>query len=305
MTSASDTPVIVIKITRALAIRLAVYGATLFALGLLAVAILLGKYKYILHHDSAWLLSGLKFIAVYFVTLALHEAVHGFFFWVFGGHPKFGAGLAARFLPYFYATSPGDPFTLFQMTVIGLAPFVILSIASLGMMLLTPALAAIAATAFVTNFSGAVGDLWFCAQIFRFRRCRDLRMIDLESGIAVYSSDPSANEIAERVPIERAGPLGRLLLRWIVATVILFTSITPMVLVLELTQRPSTTIGPSWFPLFSVILAEGGGFDVFFSGRDILVTGLLLALLFLPFDLQRRKPRRDTGTGASPHPAFL
>jgi hypothetical protein len=35
MTSASDTLVIVIKITRSLAIRLAVYGTMLFALGLL------------------------------------------------------------------------------------------------------------------------------------------------------------------------------------------------------------------------------------------------------------------------------
>jgi Putative zincin peptidase len=305
MTTPSDRPVTIINVTPSLAIRLTIYGMMLLAIGLEIMSVLLEKIGYTSHSDTAWLVIGVKITAVYFVTLALHEAVHGFFFWVFGGHPKYGAGLAAWFLPYFYATAPGDPFTLFQMTVIGLAPFVVLSAASLALLLLGSAWSTIAAAAFVTNFSGATGDLWFVGQILRFRHCRDLRLIDLKSGLAVHSSDPEAKAIAERLPDGRIRALSGLLVHWFVASAILFTSIFPAAILLDLLHMGNTTIGPSWFPLFSVVSVEGQSFGISFGGNAILVTGLLLALLFLPFDVFKRKRNDDSGSGSSPHPAFL
>lgn len=307
MTSRSETPetpVTVINLTRTLAIRLAVYGTGVLGLGLVIVAVLYGKSAY--HHPGdAWLLPGLKITAAFFMTLALHEAIHGFFFWVFGGHPQYGAGVAARFLPYFYAASPGDAFTLFQMTVISLAPFVILSAASLALMVLAPASFSIGAAAFVTNSSGAVGDLWLVAQIFRFRRCRDLWMIDMKTGLAIYSSDPLAKAISEQFPLERTGALSRLLIRWIAASVIMYVSVFPAAILVDVLHLGSMTIGPSWFPLFSVESIPGQVFGVSVDITPILVAGLLLALIYLPFDLRKRRRRADSGPGASPHPAFL
>lgn len=305
MTSPSQNPVTVLTITRTLAIRLTVYGTGLLALGLAILAVLFGTSGHNFHPAGAWLLSLLKITAVFFMTLALHEAIHGFFFWVFGGHPRYGAGVAAGFLPYFYATSPGDRFTLFQMTVIGLAPFVILSAASLALIALAPPFFTIGAAAFVTNFSGAVGDLWLVAHIFRFRRCRDLWMMDMKSGVAIYSSDPSAKEITTQFPPERTGILSRLVMRWIAALLILYASTMPALILPEMLHLGNMTIGPSWFPLFSFEAIEGQSFGVWVNHSAILVTALLVALLFLPLDLRRRKRHENTGSGASPHPAFL
>lgn len=296
---------IIINITPKLAIRLSAYGAMLFAFGLIIVTALRSESEHGSNPGTGWLLSGLELTAAYFATLLLHEGVHGFFFKLFGGHPKYGAGRVAWVLPYFYATSAGDPFTLFQMTVIGLAPFVVLSTASLALMLLVPAWSAVAATAFVTNLSGAVGDLWFVAQIFRFRHCRDLRLIDLQSGIAIYSSDPGAKTIADRFPVDRTGPLSRLVMRWCLASAILFTSMLPVAIAVDLLHKGNTTIGPSWFPLFSVISVEGQEFGISFSYTAILAAGLLLALLLVPFDLFKRKRHDDSGAGTAPHPVFL
>lgn len=63
-------------------------------------------------------------------TMVLHELVHGLCFRLFGGSPRFGVGISF-ILPYLSTTSEGDRFDARQMSMIGLAPLVSLSIGTL------------------------------------------------------------------------------------------------------------------------------------------------------------------------------
>ena len=85
------------------------------------------------------------------------------------------------------------------MTIIGLAPFVILSLASLVLMLLVPTLANLSAVIFITNFSGAVGDLWIVREMARFRHSRDVWAVDSRDALEIHSADPNAQKIAKRL----------------------------------------------------------------------------------------------------------
>ncbi len=108
------------------------------------------------------LLAALAALLIIFVTVTLHELVHGFFFWFFAkARPQFGLGPG-----YAYAAAPDWYFPKGQYLVIGLAPLVVLTI----MGLLAIAIAPIAwlptlFLAIVFNAGGAIGDIYVCIRI--------------------------------------------------------------------------------------------------------------------------------------------
>jgi Putative zincin peptidase len=116
------------------------------------------------------------------VFLALHELVHGAFFWIYSrSWPKFGLRSG-----YAYAAAPGWYFPRRQYLVIALAPFVLLTI--LGMILLAVVpVGMLAAILFgmVTNAAGAVGDIWIAFMIIKERRT--IVIEDLGDGFHFYS----------------------------------------------------------------------------------------------------------------------
>jgi hypothetical protein len=173
-------------------------------------------------------------------------------------------------------------------------------------MVLIPRWSAYAAVAFVTNFSGAIGDLWMVREILRFRRCRDLSMVDVRDALAIYSSDPAAAEIAARRSAARDGTvITRLLLRWIAASVVILVSTPYFMIVLAVLKVQKLVIGPKQFALFTYEdipgKAPGASIDI----NALIVAGLLFALLY--FLLDRRKAQRSTSSNpkGAPHPAFL
>jgi hypothetical protein len=103
-------------------------------------------------------------LAILFVTITLHEAVHGL-----------GFILLARVRPVFafrgayaYAAAPEWYIPRNPYLVIGLAPFVLLSLAGAGLIAVVPASwVAPLVLACVTNASGAVGDLWVAVLLLR------------------------------------------------------------------------------------------------------------------------------------------
>ena len=118
--------VYVVRLTRVLGLRLAVYGTALLFVALL---IALGFSRTTQFHvDSGWSLMAFAgvFLGTVVMTIVLHEAAHGVFMRAFGGTPRFGVGCVGWVLPYAYAISPGVPFTLWPMTIISLAPLVLL-----------------------------------------------------------------------------------------------------------------------------------------------------------------------------------
>ena len=101
------------------------------------------------------------------VSIALHELVHGVFFWIYSrSRPKFALRVG-----YAYAAAPGWFFPRKQYLVIALAPFVLLTILGMGLIAVAP-IGALAAILFgmVANASGAVGDIWIAIKVIRERR---------------------------------------------------------------------------------------------------------------------------------------
>jgi hypothetical protein len=101
-------------------------------------------------------------LLVIFITLILHELVHGLFFWFFTKEiPKFGIGPG-----YAYAAAPDWYFPKGQYLVVGLAPLMVLTVLGLVAIPLIPAAwIGILFLAVVFNAGGAVGDLYICIRI--------------------------------------------------------------------------------------------------------------------------------------------
>jgi hypothetical protein len=303
--TSGSVPVCTLSLTRSVAVRLTGYGTVLFFIALGIILSLSGSTSYTVGSGAALTISGLAVVVVYVVTIVLHEAVHGFFFWVFGGKPQFGVGSIGWFCPYAYATAPGVPYALGQMVVICLAPFVVLSAASLALMWLAPGASTVAAVAFVTNFSGAVGDLWLVRQLWRFRGCRELSMIDTMDGTAIYSPDLAAARAAARVAAtEQGNLLSRLVLRWIIATGAMLMLVSPLTIAMSLLGAESVTIGPPQLPLLE-FHGSSGGLSVSIDLNAIIPAGFLFAALSLMLDRRAFRSRRDAPPDGPPHPVLL
>ena len=102
------------------------------------------------------------------LVLIVHEALHGVGFLIFGGRPKFGAGIKGG-APYLFATCPGRRFSWGRTVVIGALPLVIIDLATLALAGYSP-LVVPAMLAFAFNTAGAVADLWMITVILQTPR---------------------------------------------------------------------------------------------------------------------------------------
>lgn len=106
----------------------------------------------------------LVLLLVIFITLTLHEAVHGLGFRLLANARPIFAFRGA----YAFAAAPGWYIPRNQYLVIGLAPFVIISLVGLGLIAIAPpAWILPLIIACVINASGAVGDLWVAVILLR------------------------------------------------------------------------------------------------------------------------------------------
>jgi hypothetical protein len=95
------------------------------------------------------------------VILPVHELIHGLAFLLWGGKPFFGAKLPFAL----YCGARQQIFPRNYYLVVGLAPLVIITIAALILTLFFPLLASYTLFANLSNFSGAVGDVWVASRI--------------------------------------------------------------------------------------------------------------------------------------------
>jgi len=107
----------------------------------------------------------LGFVALLAMTVIVHEAIHGLFFWLFTRErPRFGfKGL------YAYAAAPDWYLPRRQHLIVTLAPLVVISVIGLlGMWVASAAVVIPLMLVVVLNAAGAVGDLvtaaWLLAQ---------------------------------------------------------------------------------------------------------------------------------------------
>jgi hypothetical protein len=100
----------------------------------------------------------LALVALTVLALVLHEAVHGVFFWLFTRErPVFGFRLQSLCL---YAGAPDWYLPRDQHLVVGLAPFVLITLVGLALLLIIPgAVAPALLLVVVVNAAGGAGDL--------------------------------------------------------------------------------------------------------------------------------------------------
>ncbi len=119
---------------------------------------------------------GVALLLAFFLGIPAHEGVHALVFRSLGKRPQFGVGVRSL-VPYVYFTCPGSHFSRNQYLTAVLAPFVVLDL--VGLALLVPAPTAVFGLALsVINSSGSAGDLWMAgvlAQSPRWLRVEDTR----------------------------------------------------------------------------------------------------------------------------------
>lgn len=129
-----------------------------------AVSVLRPGFALTVDYQTVWdvLLAGLGAILIIFVTVTLHELVHGLFFWLFSkSRPQFGLGPG-----YAYAAAPDWYFPKGQYLVIGLAPLVLLTVLGLLAIVIVPlAWVPVLFLAIIFNAGGAIGDMYVCMRI--------------------------------------------------------------------------------------------------------------------------------------------
>ena len=298
-------PVYRITLNHALAMRLTGYALALFyvALGLVSVTAPADGFRIGDLRAFAW--ASIGAVAVFVATIVLHELVHGWFMRFFGARPAYGIGRIGWFGFYAYATAPGVPFTLMQMTVICLAPFVLITTASVAIGIMAPAVIGLTALAFVTNVSGAAGDLWIVIQMWRFRRCRELRLVDTATGLDIHSPDPAASIVAARLAEKHAGGIvHRILLRWFVMATATIAVAIVLSFPLSLLKSVDFAIGPRAFAIATYVTHADGTYGMTLNLTVIFSVGLLCAVVSVLLGRPRRNRGDDPASG-SPHPAFL
>lgn len=130
--------------------------------------------------DLVWFLGWLLLIAS--IQVGLHEAIHGLFFWSFtGSRPKFGfTGL------YAYAAAPDWYLPRNQHLITSLAPFVLITLAGLGLLLVLPAgLVASVLVIITLNAAGSIGDL--VVALWLLSLPRSTMVLDAGEAITIYT----------------------------------------------------------------------------------------------------------------------
>lgn len=135
-------------------------------------------------------------LIVFFGTGIIHELVHGVGFKLSGVKPTYGAGFTSL-LPYFYTTSK-DKVPLRAMLVTAYLPFVVLSVLFIALGIAFPQYRQIALIGFTANFAGAVGDIWLASKLWKYLPFNNVMILDIKSGVEIYSSDKQAQEFAAK-----------------------------------------------------------------------------------------------------------
>jgi hypothetical protein len=121
------------------------------------------------------------------LVMLIHELVHGVFFWRFAGQrPTFGIkGL------YVYVAAPAEVyFPRNQYLIVGIAPFVLLTLVGLLLMIIVPVVVVPILMLFIAfNAAGAAGDLQMSARLLSYSP--DTLMQDSGTSVIVYGPEKS------------------------------------------------------------------------------------------------------------------
>lgn len=156
-------PLWVFRLTTGLAARLAPLGLLLFVASIVVYALVARQPL-----NSAPIPSPLTIVVALLLVFIVHEALHGVGYLMFGGRPRFGAGIKGA-APYLYVTCSGKRFGWGQFLVIGTLPLAVIDVVTVAIAWYSP-LTVAAMLAFALNTAAAAGDLWIIALILQTPR---------------------------------------------------------------------------------------------------------------------------------------
>ncbi|MGT2844390.1 DUF3267 domain-containing protein [Streptococcus hongkongensis] len=146
--------------------------------------------------DSSFIIelhySTLYIFPIFFLWLILifvsHELVHGLFFKFFKPANKLKFGIIPKALMA-YCISPGSIYKRHQMVIIGIAPFILISL----FLTILYGFNIISSLAYISlaslHASGCIGDFYYLyILIFKYRH-RDILTEDTITGLIIYSKD--------------------------------------------------------------------------------------------------------------------
>ena len=114
------------------------------------------------------------------LILAVHEGIHGAFFTLWGGKPYYGAKLPFAF----FCSTKAQIFPRNYYLVVGIAPLVVITVGAIIFTIVSPVLASYGLLAWISNFSGAVGDVF--AVLWLLRQPRQALIEDTETGCRAW-----------------------------------------------------------------------------------------------------------------------
>ncbi len=164
--------------------------------GIFFIVLNLGAYIWRTGQHGASLSFGLVAIWLilnilgYVLVLPFHEFLHGVTIALLGGRPHYGAKLPFAL----YCGAKDQMFSCGAYQLIALAPFVVISLAGIGLTLLAPTIAPYFLFALVGNASGAAGDLWM---VQRLRSLPATALIeDAETGYRAWEVLPQTEHVS-------------------------------------------------------------------------------------------------------------
>ena len=243
----------------------------LFAFGFLFTSLYtLFTGKIDLNYTSGTILSS---VALVIGTFVLHELIHGAFMSKYGGKPSYGAGIAHYILPYFYATTK-TVFTRNQFIVIAIAPLVVISLFSIGIMAAFPSIAHWMLIPFILNGSGAVGDMWVIRNVLRCPK--HVFLEDQKNGLIIYGKKTDKHMFISTTGF--GSGFGKVVMLCIVAMGFLMI-IAPMAL--DISGVESFVIGPanSFFTIFEY-QSIGESFELRIFPLSILTISVIAGLIY-------------------------
>lgn len=114
------------------------------------------------------------------LILGVHEGIHGIAFTLWGGKPYYGAKLPFAF----FCSTKAQLFPRNYYLVVGIAPLVVITVGAIIFTIIAPIQASYGLLAWISNFSGAVGDVF--AVLWLLRQPKQALIEDTETGCRAW-----------------------------------------------------------------------------------------------------------------------
>lgn len=163
-------------------LKLTVVCAVIFMSGL-AIALSDNNNNRILT-DLGFIGYSAMWLGILLVIVAIHELLHGLFFWLFAGRVKFGIKWKTKLGITPYASCPNGLFTKRQFQAIGAAPQILSGLLFCAALIVWQPWSNVLILTAAANVAGGCADLWL---IWKAEELEDDAMIeDVETGIKVW-----------------------------------------------------------------------------------------------------------------------